>query len=44
MATNFFRAVPGADAVGMVRRKVDGVLKQVAPWEAVSNAMGFDVC
>ena len=36
------RLVLGADAVGMVRRKIDSVLKQVAEWEVVSTGTGFD--
>ena len=36
------RLVLGADAVGMVRHKIDAVSKQLAAWEAVSIATGVD--
>ena len=35
------RLVLGADALGMVRHKIDGTLKLVAEWEAVSTATAF---
>jgi NAD(P)-dependent dehydrogenase (short-subunit alcohol dehydrogenase family) len=36
------RLVLGADAVGMVRHKIDGTLKLVSEWEAVSASTAFD--
>jgi hypothetical protein len=37
------RLALGADAVAMLRRAYEGRLAQIAEWEAVSSATGFDI-